>query len=105
MAIVACEDCGAEISTSAKVCPKCGAEVPRPQIWPWIIGIPFALWLALLAYWMATPEYENRAIANRLSCEENAREVDPFNVKGLKLVCDSQYVEAMERGRIAASKK
>lgn len=30
MAIVKCHECGADVSTEAKACPKCGAKVKRP---------------------------------------------------------------------------
>ena len=29
MALIACRDCGTEVSTSAKACPKCGAPPPQ----------------------------------------------------------------------------
>ena len=29
MALTACKECGSEISTTAKACPKCGARVPK----------------------------------------------------------------------------
>ncbi len=35
-----CKTCGAEIATSAKVCPKCGAIIKKPfykKVWFWII--------------------------------------------------------------------
>ncbi len=30
MALIKCKECGAEVSSSAKACPKCGAKVKRP---------------------------------------------------------------------------
>jgi hypothetical protein len=35
MALVACKECGNEVSTTAKACPKCGAKVPRTKWWLW----------------------------------------------------------------------
>ena len=31
MAIIKCEECGAEISDKAKVCPKCGAPIREEE--------------------------------------------------------------------------
>lgn len=50
MALHTCKECNYEVSTSAKACPKCGADAPthtfnRPFIWIVIIGA-FLIWLA-----------------------------------------------------------
>lgn len=43
MALVPCRECGAEISTEATACPKCGAVTrPKRRIWPWVLGAPVA---------------------------------------------------------------
>ncbi|WP_412514572.1 MULTISPECIES: zinc-ribbon domain-containing protein [Shewanella] len=31
MALVKCKECGEEVSTKAKTCPKCGAKAPTKQ--------------------------------------------------------------------------
>ncbi len=35
MALVTCKDCGNQVSTSAKACPKCGAKIPKTKWWLW----------------------------------------------------------------------
>lgn len=46
MALTACKECGNEISTKAKACPKCGAKVPRFKWWLWIpLGLIFFFFL------------------------------------------------------------
>ena len=32
MALIKCKDCGGDVSTDAKACPRCGAP-PPPLIW------------------------------------------------------------------------
>ena len=36
MAMIACSECGTEISDKAKACPKCGARVPHTKWWLWV---------------------------------------------------------------------
>lgn len=44
MALVKCHECGNEVSTSAKSCPKCGAKVKKKTgVLTWILGIFFGL--------------------------------------------------------------
>jgi hypothetical protein len=39
MALIKCEDCGRDVTRSAKVCPQCGAKVPKKTSFlTWIIG-------------------------------------------------------------------
>ncbi len=51
MALVACKECGNEVSTDAKACPKCGAKVPHTKWWIW--G-PLVLVLVLFIWGVAT---------------------------------------------------
>jgi hypothetical protein len=44
MALVKCKECGNEVATSAKACPKCGNKMPKKTgLLTWIVGIFFAL--------------------------------------------------------------
>lgn len=46
MTLIACKECGNEVSTQASACPKCGAKVPRIKWWLWIpLGLLAALFL------------------------------------------------------------
>lgn len=39
MAIMKCHECGGEISTEAKTCPKCGVKVKKPAgLTAWLLG-------------------------------------------------------------------
>ncbi|MBN8714581.1 MAG: zinc ribbon domain-containing protein [Xanthomonadales bacterium] len=48
MAMTTCKECSKEISDTAKACPHCGAKVPHASVWPWIIGVPIALFVAMM---------------------------------------------------------
>jgi|26BtaG_2_1085354.scaffolds.fasta_scaffold00066_30 RNA polymerase subunit RPABC4/transcription elongation factor Spt4 len=38
MALVKCKECGSEVSTKAKVCPKCGAKAPKKtSMFTWLV--------------------------------------------------------------------
>jgi len=46
MAITKCKECGAEVSTKAKECPKCGAPVKRKtSVVTWVAAIILGLWV------------------------------------------------------------
>jgi len=52
MALVECHECGNEISTEAKTCPKCGAKnrhLKKPSVLRHIVGL---IILAGLIYWV-----------------------------------------------------
>ncbi len=39
MALVKCKECGSEVSTKAKVCPKCGAKAPKKtSLLSWLVA-------------------------------------------------------------------
>jgi hypothetical protein len=94
MSLIKCAECQAEISTTAKSCPKCGAVVPKPPIWPWVVGVPVAV-LALIMVWSGfKPEYEHNANAARRVCEKN--------LGGSRDQCDRVHSQIMSDGRKAA---
>lgn len=94
MSIIKCAECQNEISTTALACPKCGAVVPKPKIWPWVVGIPVGA-LALIMLWSGSkPEYEHKAIAARKICEQR---FDPF-----KPDCNKEYYKLIQEGERAA---
>ena len=50
MALIACKECGTEVSTTAKACPKCGAKVLHAKWWLWgpLIAVAvFFVWAAI----------------------------------------------------------
>jgi len=63
MALMPCKECGNELSTSAKACPKCGAKVPKTKWWFWV---PLGLVSAFLVFGTivaSTPEAKEKAQA------------------------------------------
>lgn len=86
MALISCKDCGSEISTSAKACPKCGAKVPKLKLWLWI---PLGLVVAFFAFpHIFYSSAERTAISARADCER----VFPME-RGRK--CDQVYNDAL----------
>lgn len=55
MALMKCHECGSEISSEAKTCPKCGAE-PRKRtgIFGWLFA-GFTVWLAYMLFFADSP--------------------------------------------------
>ena len=89
MALIACKDCGTEVSTSARACPKCGAKVPKVKWWLWI---PLALIVLFFSFpYIAHSPSERAAISARADCER----VFPMERGGK---CDQVYSEVLQRG-------
>lgn len=63
MALAPCRECGAEISTQAKACPKCGAKPKRRRIWPWVLATPVVAFggLLLIGAMSGPPSEQSRA--------------------------------------------
>lgn len=54
MALIACSECGKQVSDEAKTCPQCGAKIKKPYRWTWWrIMILVSVILAI-----GIPEYE-----------------------------------------------
>lgn len=70
MALVKCKECGASVSSSAKVCPQCGTKKPAPKSKSyilWLIGA-FALIAIILK---PSPEEQKAKIAEVERQQEN----------------------------------
>lgn len=54
MALVNCKECGAEVSTEAFDCPKCGAKLKKPTrtLFGKIIKYSFIAFNLLMLWWM-----------------------------------------------------
>lgn len=67
MALIKCKECGGEVSTKAKACPKCGAKVPRFKWWLWL---PLGLIVFFFSFpYIANDAAHRAAISARADCE------------------------------------
>ncbi|PZP64196.1 MAG: hypothetical protein DI597_00855 [Pseudoxanthomonas spadix] len=94
--MTACKECSNEISTTAKACPKCGAVVPKPKVWPWVVGVPVVVLIAMAIYGNSIPEYRIKAREVRDVCYKIA----PLQ----RDVCDANYSKAIAEGEAAGAK-
>jgi len=79
MAIAKCKECGAEVSTKAKQCPKCGAPVKkRTSIVTWLVAILLGVWV--VGYFASGPSTD-RAVPSSSKKEPTPREVAMKNTK------------------------
>jgi RNA polymerase subunit RPABC4/transcription elongation factor Spt4 len=69
MSLVPCKECGTEISTKAKACPKCGAKVARTKWWLWI---PLGL-VVLIFVWGAITGPKNTVELAKMETESCIR--------------------------------
>jgi hypothetical protein len=112
MALVRCRDCHYEISTTAFACPKCGASVPAPSTpskWPWIIGIPVALFIGVMIYGSTIPEYRSTAREARDLCEQMVKKGrgDPNSCAEVyrNIIADGEEAEKAEKQAILEARK
>ena len=102
-----CKACGAEIATSAKSCPKCGAKNKKPiwkQWWVWILVviIPFAAICGIAGNSDTNPSDTNTTtIQEPINYIEVsvADMIDSLNTNALKAekTYDGQYLEVTGR--------
>ncbi len=92
MAMVACKECSAELSTSAKACPKCGAVRPKPKLWLWV---PLGLVGAFFAFGMvagnspeARAKSEARAKIKYCWSEQERKSLDSSSQRFVARVCE-----------------
>ena len=121
MAMTSCHECAHSISTSARSCPQCGANVPRTKWWLWI---PLGVLALFIGFGFTIPEDEYRARQIREGCKAA---VDPLHCremleiatgransgkansgksgKGYEAPVDRALVEATEKKRVAQDAK
>ncbi len=75
MAMTICKECSKEISTTAKLCPHCGARVPRTRWWLVVLLALFAGAFWLVAIVGNSPEVQvaGEERAKIAYCWEQAR--------------------------------
>lgn len=83
MALIACHECGAKVSSAAKVCPGCGVKPKKPtSVTTWIIG---GVVLSVILYNIATapPEPEAKIKTPAEIAQEAAEEKQFQTVVGM----------------------
>ena len=102
MTLIACKECGSEMSDTADACPKCGAKLLRrnwaPLIW---IGLPLVAVVGFLAIGTSMPQYEKDAKAARSVCEKM------YSMGAIPSLsdCNRNYDNAMANGRASEARK
>lgn len=126
MALVACHECGVNISNEAPSCIKCGAPVrekrwvepdppspafnrantPPPRetsrpIWPWLAGGPVALFFAVGFFSNSSPADQERGQARdviRLCWEDQQRKsVAPDTQRIVARICENMEAEFTQK--------
>jgi predicted nucleic acid-binding Zn ribbon protein len=93
MALEKCIDCGAEISSEAPTCPKCGAPQRRTSFLTKIVGGFFALVVVMMV------------AANWQTSNERERAADAEAARVAKLTPEQKADEQRQREAAAAAKK
>lgn len=97
MAMTKCKECGADISTKAEACPKCGARQPRPTSGcAWLVAIFVAL--PLLIFWLRSVDRVSNAAPRRSSV--SGKGVGPNDIDA-QLMC-TKAIKAATKNPSAA---
>ena len=87
MALIQCKECAKEVSSKAKVCPSCGAKVPKKtSLFTWLVLI-FMLLIVYSAY--NTPSYSPKKIdadSVKTDLKDTSNEVKPEKIKAEPIV-------------------
>lgn len=92
MALQVCKECGNEVSSTAKACPKCGAKVPHTKWWLWVpLGLLGAFFV-LAAFLGNSPEAQakgrdRRAIAYCWD-QQQRKSFDPGTQRFVASACE-----------------
>jgi len=94
-----CGECGHEISTTAKSCPKCGGKVKAESsgAMAWVLLAGGALFVGMIFAGASVPDYKHEARERREACELIA-------APGMKGECMKQYLADIEAGKTAKAK-
>lgn len=73
MALTKCKECGAEVSTKANHCPKCGAKAPkRTSLVTWLVLV----FIVFAAYsWLESPDQST--VNNKSTSVSSGADLDP----------------------------
>jgi len=92
MALVPCKECGNEVSTDARACPKCGAKQPRSKRWLVVLLVVVAVIFIWGLSISSTPEAKAKArerAAIDLCWEDYKRKsLDPATQRFVASACE-----------------
>jgi len=111
MALTKCRECGADVSSQAKACARCGAPVPVPPSSRWWLWLPVgvvaflfvvapALMSVIKALGWETPQYVHDANAAFVACKTMV-ESRTFRNRTMK-DCDELHAQMLTEGERAA---
>jgi hypothetical protein len=95
MALIACPECGKDVSTDATNCPSCGART-KPKGVKWWLWIPLGLVALFFAYGLSIPQYQHDAREMRKACTA---------MGGSQYDCDRIEADVIRKGKAGGSNK
>jgi hypothetical protein len=69
MALIACKECGKQVSNDAAICPHCGKKLRMGLFAKVAVGVA-AVFVAIIIYGLSIPENVAKANAARRVCEK-----------------------------------
>lgn len=101
MAMTSCRECGHEISTSARACPKCGGKVPRTKWWLWVPLAGLAGFFALGMVVGNSPEAKarsgDRAAIAECWKQQERKALEPATARVVARMCEAAEARFRER--------
>lgn len=95
MALVACRECGKEVSTGAAKCPHCGARLKQPFILKWVVfpvlGL-FALFMIVGSLLPKNPQYDAmkraRSVIEQCWSDQGRKSLDGGTARSVASFCE-----------------
>lgn len=93
MALIPCHECKSEISSDAKVCPKCGAKIDHPNVPLRVILILIVVFIGIGVIQDYTPKGREKVKdrAELEECWQNATSSTPENMRTNASTCQMLY--------------
>lgn len=100
MALTTCSECNKEMSTTAKVCPNCGAtQNTSSGAWRWWVGIPLVLFIVMIVAGQGGDKQkaQSRAAIDLCWNEQERKSLDPSGARFIAGACERMESEFIQK--------
>lgn len=100
MALTTCTECNKEISTTAEVCPNCGAKQrSKSGAWKWWVGVPLTLFIVMMIAGQGGDKQKQQARSAIDICwqEQERKSLDPSSARFIAGACERMESDFLQK--------